>query len=47
MLQAAKITATIVGNENRLRLAVSVFSNHDDIDRVVAALSGKKAPTIV
>ena len=40
-LQAAKVTGTIVGNESRLRLAVSVFSNHDDIDRVVAALGGK------
>jgi selenocysteine lyase/cysteine desulfurase len=40
-LQAAKVAATIVGNENRLRLSVSVFNNHDDVDRVVAALSGK------
>lgn len=37
-LQAAKVTATIVANESRLRLSVSVFNNHDDIDRVVAAL---------
>ena len=40
-LQSNRIAATIVGNENRIRLAVSVFNNHDDIDRVVAVLSGK------
>ena len=40
-LQGAKIAATIVANENRLRLSVSVFNTHADIDRVVAALSGK------
>ena len=42
-LQAGKVTATIIANENRLRLSVSVFNNHDDIDRVVAALGGKPA----
>jgi len=41
-LQAARIAATIVGNENRLRLSVSVFNNHEDIDRVVAALGGTR-----
>ena len=40
-LQAAKVTATVIGNENRLRLSVSVFNTHDDIDRVVAVLGGK------
>jgi selenocysteine lyase/cysteine desulfurase len=40
-LQAAKVTGTIVANESRLRLSVSVFNNHDDIDRVVAVLGGK------
>jgi selenocysteine lyase/cysteine desulfurase len=35
MLQAANVTGTIVSNENRLRLSVSVFNTHDDIDRVV------------
>jgi selenocysteine lyase/cysteine desulfurase len=40
-LQAAKVNATIVANENRLRLSVSVFSTHDDIDRVVDVL-GKR-----
>jgi selenocysteine lyase/cysteine desulfurase len=39
-LQAARVAATIITNENRLRLSVSVFNNHDDIDRVVAVLSG-------
>ena len=40
-LQAGKVAGTIIGNENRLRLAVSVFNNHEDIDRVVAVLGGK------
>jgi selenocysteine lyase/cysteine desulfurase len=35
MLQASKVTGTIVANENRLRLSVSVFNTHEDIDRVV------------
>jgi cysteine desulfurase / selenocysteine lyase len=42
-LQAAKVTATIVGNEKRLRLSVSVFNTHDDIDRVVDALGGRRS----
>ncbi len=41
-LQATRIAATIIGNENRLRLSVSVFNNHEDIDRVVAALGSKR-----
>ena len=40
-MQAGRIAATIIGNENRLRLSVSVFNNHDDIDRVVSVLAGK------
>jgi selenocysteine lyase/cysteine desulfurase len=44
-LRAAKVTATIVGNENRLRLSVSVFNTHDDIDRVVEALGGRRSST--
>jgi selenocysteine lyase/cysteine desulfurase len=44
-LQAGKVAATIIGNENRLRLSVSVFNNHDDIDRVVSVLSGKATKT--
>jgi selenocysteine lyase/cysteine desulfurase len=40
-LQAGKVVGTIIGNESRLRLAVSVFNTHDDIDRVVAVLGGK------
>jgi selenocysteine lyase/cysteine desulfurase len=40
-LQAGKVAGTIIANENRLRLSVSVFNNHDDIDRVIAVLSGK------
>jgi hypothetical protein len=31
----------VIGNENRLRLAVSVFNTHEDIDRVVAVMGGK------
>jgi len=41
MLQAARVAATVVANENRIRLAVSVFNTHDDIDKVVAVLGGK------
>jgi selenocysteine lyase/cysteine desulfurase len=41
MLQAGKVVGTVIGNENRLRLAVSVFNTHEDIDRVVAVLGGK------
>ncbi len=40
-LQAAKVVGTVVSNENRIRLAVSVFNTHEDIDRVVAVLGGK------
>jgi selenocysteine lyase/cysteine desulfurase len=32
----------VVGNENRLRLSVSVFNTHDDIDKVVEALGGRR-----
>ena len=38
-LRQANVTATIIGAERRLRLAVSVFNNHEDIDRVVKALA--------
>ena len=41
MLQAGRVAATVVANENRIRLAVSVFNTHDDIDKVVAVLGGK------
>ena len=41
MLQAGKIVGTMIGNENRIRLAVSVFNTHEDIDRVISALAGK------
>jgi selenocysteine lyase/cysteine desulfurase len=41
MLQANKVVGTVVGNENRLRLSVSVFNTHDDIDRAVAVLGGR------
>jgi len=38
-LKAANVTATIIENEKRLRLSVSVFNNDQDIDRVLQALS--------
>src|SRR5439155_18482519 len=38
-LGQAGVTATIIESERRLRLAVSVFNNHEDIDTVVKALS--------
>jgi selenocysteine lyase/cysteine desulfurase len=41
MLQAGHVVGTIIGNENRLRLAVSVFNTHEDIDKAVAVLGGK------
>ena len=41
-LQAGKIAATVIGNENRLRLSVSVFNTHDDIDRVIEVLGGRR-----
>ena len=41
LLQAGKVVGTVIGNENRLRLAVSVFNTHEDIDRAVAVLGGK------
>jgi selenocysteine lyase/cysteine desulfurase len=46
-LQSNRVAATIIGNENRLRLSVSVFNNHDDIDRVVAVLGGKASSQVV
>jgi selenocysteine lyase/cysteine desulfurase len=38
-LRDARVAATIIENERRLRLSVSVFNAHEDIDRVVQALS--------
>jgi selenocysteine lyase/cysteine desulfurase len=44
-LQAGKVVGTIIANESRLRLSVSVFNTHDDIDRVVEVLGGRR-PTL-
>lgn len=41
-LAANKVTGTVVANESRLRLSVSVFNNHEDIDRVIDVLSGRR-----
>jgi selenocysteine lyase/cysteine desulfurase len=41
-LQAGRVNATIIGNEKRLRLSVSVFNTHEDIDRVVDVLRGRQ-----
>jgi selenocysteine lyase/cysteine desulfurase len=38
-LRAANVAATIIENEKRLRLSVSVFNTDEDIDRVLQALS--------
>jgi selenocysteine lyase/cysteine desulfurase len=38
-LRAANIAATIIADEKRLRLSVSVFNNDEDVDRVIAALA--------
>ena len=45
-LRAGKVAGTIIANENRLRLSVSVFNTHEDIDRVVEALGGRRAGTV-
>ena len=45
-LQAGKVAGTIIANENRLRLSVSVFNTHDDIDRVVAVLAGRATASV-
>ena len=41
-LHDGKVTGTVVANESRLRLSVSVFNTHDDIDRVVEVLGGRR-----
>jgi len=38
-LRDAKVTATIIENEKRLRLAVSVFNTQQDVDRLLNAMS--------
>jgi len=43
MLQAGHVVGTVIANENRLRLSVSVFNTHDDIDKAVAVLAGKSS----
>jgi selenocysteine lyase/cysteine desulfurase len=40
------VIGTVVGNESRLRLSVSVFSTHDDIDRVAEALGGRARSSV-
>lgn len=45
-LQAAKVVGTVVGNESRLRLSVSVFNTHEDIDKVVEVLGGARRSSI-
>jgi selenocysteine lyase/cysteine desulfurase len=37
-LKQGNITATIIGDEKRLRLSVSVFNTQDDVDRLLRAL---------
>jgi selenocysteine lyase/cysteine desulfurase len=38
-LRDARVTATIIGNEKRIRLSVSVFNTQEDIDRLLSTLS--------
>jgi selenocysteine lyase/cysteine desulfurase len=38
-LKEAGVTATIIANERRMRLSVSVFNTQQDIDRLLSALS--------
>lgn len=40
-LQAGNVVGTVIAGENRIRLAVSVFNTHEDIDRTIAVLSGR------
>jgi len=44
-LLAGKVAATVIANESRLRLSVSVFNTHEDIDRVVEVLGGRRTST--
>lgn len=46
LLRAGNVAGTVIANENRLRLSVSVFNTHEDIDRVVAALGGKNLTSV-
>jgi selenocysteine lyase/cysteine desulfurase len=45
-LQAGKVVGTVIGNENRLRLSVSVFNTHEDIDRALAVLGGRATSSL-
>lgn len=45
-LQSGKVSATVIANESRLRLSVSVFNTHEDIDRVVEILGGKRISSV-
>jgi selenocysteine lyase/cysteine desulfurase len=38
-LQQGRVAATIISAEKRLRLSVSVFNTHEDIDRLLRVLS--------
>jgi selenocysteine lyase/cysteine desulfurase len=38
-LADSRVIATIIGNEKRMRLAVSVFNTQEDIDRLLSALA--------
>ncbi|MFN2446173.1 MAG: aminotransferase class V-fold PLP-dependent enzyme [Vicinamibacterales bacterium] len=42
-LEASNVVATVVANEKRLRLSVSVFTTHEDIDRVVKVLASARS----
>lgn len=45
-LHDGKVTGTVVANESRLRLSVSVFNTHDDIDKVVEVLGGRRRSSV-
>jgi selenocysteine lyase/cysteine desulfurase len=38
-LREARVAATIIENEKRLRLSVSVFNTHEDVDKLMSALA--------
>jgi selenocysteine lyase/cysteine desulfurase len=42
-LKDARVAATIIQNESRLRLSVSVFNTDEDIDKVIQALDARRS----
>jgi selenocysteine lyase/cysteine desulfurase len=45
-LREGKVAGTVIANEHRLRLSVSVFNTHEDIDKVVDVLAGRRRSSV-